>query len=79
MTNGKGTRKQLFFLLNEKLSLMNQSIKKIKSNQLNFIGQRSSKGYYKRTGGGMDIWEGSLGCEFLLGWMCAEEMVCGRR
>ncbi len=27
----------------------------------------------------MGIWEGSLGCEFLLGWMCAEGMGCGRR
>ncbi len=28
---------------------------------------------------GVGIWEGSLGCEFLLGLMCAEGMGCGRR
>ncbi len=27
----------------------------------------------------MGIWEGSLGCEFLRGWMWAEGMGCGRR
>ncbi len=27
----------------------------------------------------MGIWEGSLGCEFLRGSMCAEGMGCGRR
>ncbi len=48
-----------------------------KSNQSIFIGLRSSKDYYKRPGGGVGIWEGSLGCEFLRGWMCAEG--CGRR
>ncbi len=49
------------------------------SNQIIFIGLRSSKDYYKRPGGGVGIWEGSLGCEFLRGWMCAEGMGCGRR
>ncbi len=34
------------------------------SNQLIFIGLRSSKNYYKRPGSGVGIWEGSLGCEF---------------
>ncbi len=45
-----------------------------KSNQIIFIGLRSSKDYYKRPGGGVGIWEGSLGCEFF-----AEGMGCGRR
>ncbi len=27
----------------------------------------------------MGIWEGSLGCEFLRGWMRAEGIGCGRR
>ncbi len=49
------------------------------SNQIIFIGLRSSKDYYKRPGGGVGIWKGSLGCEFLRGWMCAEGMGCGRR
>ncbi len=49
------------------------------SNQIIFVGLRSSKDYYKRPGGGVGIWEGSLGCESLLGWMCAEGMGCGRR
>ncbi len=49
------------------------------SNQIIFIGLRSSKDYYKRPGGGVGIWEGSLGCEFLRGWMCAKGMGCGRR
>ncbi len=35
-----------------------------KSNQIIFIGLRSSKDYYTRPGGGVGIWEGSLGCEF---------------
>ncbi len=48
----------------------------LKSNIL--IGQRSSKDYYKRPGGGVGIWEGSLGCAFLRGSMCAEGMVIGR-
>ncbi len=30
-------------------------------------------------GGVVGIWEGSLGCEFLRGSICAEGMVCGRR
>ncbi len=37
---------------------------KIKSNQIIFIGLRSSKNYYKRPGSGVGIWEGSVGCEF---------------
>ncbi len=35
------------------------------TDQIIFIGLRSSKDYYKRPGGGVGIWEGSLGCEFL--------------
>ncbi len=34
------------------------------SNQIIFFGLRSSKNYYERPGGGVGIWEGSLGCEF---------------
>ncbi len=49
------------------------------SNQIIFIGLRNSKNYYKRPGGDVGIWEGSLGFEFMLGWMCAEGMGCGRR
>ncbi len=49
------------------------------SNYIIFIGLRSSKDYYKPPGGGVGIWEGSLGCEFLRGSMCAEGMGCGRR
>ncbi len=49
------------------------------SNQIIFIGLRSSKDYYKRPEGGVGIWEGSLGCEFLLERMCAEGMGGGRR
>ncbi len=37
------------------------------SNEIIFIGLRSSKDYYKRPGGGVGIWEGTLGCEFLRG------------
>ncbi len=48
------------------------------SNQIIFTGLRSSKDYYKRPGGGVGIWEGLLGCEFLRGSMCAEAMDCGR-
>ncbi len=36
----------------------------VKSNQIILIGLRSSKNYYKRAGGCVGIWEGSLGCEF---------------
>ncbi len=46
-------------------------------NQIIFIGLRSSKGYYKRPGGDVGVWEGSLGCEFMRGSMCAEGMVLG--
>ncbi len=47
------------------------------SNQIIFIGLRSSKDYYIRPGGGVGIWEGSLGCEFLRGSMCAKvELEC---
>ncbi len=56
-----------------------QGLDGIKSNQIIFTGLRSSKDYYKLPGGGVGIWEGSLGCEFLRGWMCAEGMGCGRR
>ncbi len=49
-----------------------------KSNQIIFIGLRKSKDCYKRPGGGVGISEGSLGCEFLRGLMCAEGMGCGR-
>ncbi len=49
----------------------------IKSNQIVFIGLRRTKDKYPRPGGGVGIWEGSLGCEFLLGGMCAEGMGCG--
>ncbi len=49
------------------------------TDQIIFIGLRSSKDYYKRPGGGVGIWEGSLGCGFLCGSMCAEGMGCGRR
>ncbi len=35
--------------------------------------------YYKRPRGGVVIWEGSFGCEFLRGLMCAEGMGYGRR
>ncbi len=48
-----------------------------RSSQIILIGLRNSKDYYKRPGGGM--WEGSFGCEFLRGSMCAEGMGCGRR
>ncbi len=50
-------------------------MKIVNSNQIIFIGLRSSKDYNKRPGGGVGIWEGSLGCEFLRGSMCAEGMV----
>ncbi len=52
---------------------------KTRSNQIIFIGLRNSKDSYKRPGVGVGIWEGSLGCEFLHGSMCAEGMGCGRR
>ncbi len=41
------------------------------------IGLRSIKYYYKRPRGGVGKWEGSLGCEFLRGSMCAEVMGVG--
>ncbi len=50
-----------------------------KSNQISFIGLRSSKDYYKRPSGGVSIWEESLGWEFLRRSTCAEGMGCGRR
>ncbi len=50
----------------------------LKSNQIIFIGLRSSKDYYKRPRVCLGIWEGSLGCAFLRGWMCAEGMGCGK-
>ncbi len=51
----------------------------IESNQIIFIGLRISKDYYKRPGGGVGVWKGSVRCEFLRGSMCAEGMGCGRR
>ncbi len=45
----------------------------------NHFGLRSSKDCYERPGGGVRIWTGSLGCEFLRGSMCAEGMGCRRR
>ncbi len=51
----------------------------IETNQIIFLGLRIGKDYYKRPGAGVGIWEGSLGCEFLRGSMCAEGMGCGRR
>ncbi len=50
-----------------------------RSNQIIFIGLRSSKDYYKRPVGGGGIWEGSLVCEFLRGSTCAEGMGCERK
>ncbi len=50
-----------------------------KSNQIIFIGLRSSKDYCKRPGSGVGIWEGSLECEFLRVSICAEGIGCGRR
>ncbi len=49
------------------------------SNHIIFIGLWSSKDYYKRPGDGVGLWERSLGCEFLRGPMCAEEIGCGKR
>ncbi len=50
------------------------------SNQIIFIGLRSSKDYYKRPGGVAGVYgKGHLGVRFLRGWMCAEGMGCGRR
>ncbi len=49
------------------------------SNQLIFIGLRSSKHYYKRPGGSLGIWEGSLGCGLLHVLMCAEGVACASR
>ncbi len=51
----------------------------LESNQVIFICLRSSKDYYKQPGGGVSMWEGSFGCEFLRGSMWTEGMVCGRR
>ncbi len=51
----------------------------LESNQTIFIVLRSSKDYCKRPGGGVSIWEGSFGYEFLRGSMWAEGMGCGRR
>ncbi len=46
------------------LIAFNRRYVNILSNQIIFIGLRSSKNYYKRPGGGLGIWEGSLGFEF---------------
>ncbi len=42
------------------LNLLALAVKDI-SNQIIFIGLRSSKDYDKRPGGGVGTWEGSLG------------------
>ncbi len=39
----------------------------LESNQVIFIDLRSSKDHYKQPGGGVNMWEGSFGCEFLRG------------
>ncbi len=49
------------------------------SDQIIFIGLRSSKNDYKRPRGGVGTWKGSVGCEFLRESMCAEGMGCGGR
>ncbi len=49
------------------------------SNQIIFIGLRSSKDYYKRSRDGVGIWKGSSVYELLRGSMCAKGMGCGRR
>ncbi len=50
------------------------------SNQITFIGLRSSKDYYKRPGGVAGVYgKGHLGVSFLHGSMCAEGMGCERR
>ncbi len=41
------------------------------------MGLRSIKPHYKRPWGGVGIWEGSSGCAFLRGSMCAEEWIVG--
>ncbi len=52
----------------------------VKSNQIIFIGVRSSKDYYKRLGGVAGVYrKGHLGVSFLCGSMCAEGMGCERR
>ncbi len=49
--------------------LLNDNWKSVllKSNRIIFIGVRSSIDYYTRPGGGVGIWEGSLGCGLCLG------------
>ncbi len=48
------------------------------SNQIIFIGLRSSKDYYKRPRCGVGTRKGPVGCAFLRGSMCAEGRGCGR-
>ncbi len=51
-----------------------------KSNQIIFIGLRSSKDYYKRPGGVMGVYgKGHLWWVFLRGSMLAEGMSCWKR
>ncbi len=51
-----------------------------KSNQIIFVGPRSSKNYYKRLGGVAGIsGKGHLGVRFLRGSLYAEGMGCERR
>ncbi len=70
----------LYFFVYDSLVLSRSMHCRINAlNQIIFIGLRSNKDYYKRPGGGVGIWEGSLGCEFLRGSMCAEGIGCGRR
>ncbi len=50
------------------------------SNQIIFIGLRSSKDYYKRPGGVAGVHgKGHLGVSFFSGSMCAEGMGCESR
>ncbi len=50
------------------------------SNQIIFIGLRSSKDYYNRPGGVLGAYgKGHSGVRFLHESMCAEGMGCGRR
>ncbi len=52
----------------------------VNSNQIIFIGLRSSKDYYKRPGGGGGVYiKGNMGLIFLRGSMCADGMGCKRR
>ncbi len=59
------------------LTIMYSFRKSIDSNQIIFIGLRSSKDYYKRSGGGVGIWEWSLGWRFCVGRCVLREWVVG--